>query len=128
MLRSVRDRLSVLSVTKGDVKVSATKKAIGAAGTPSAGDGSGADGATQATPNRLPELLRRLSDGDSGAVSSQILAPEYWANLVRERVAAVSPEGLDALLAPGVEAQDELDAVRIDAVELEQTRLVAHRE
>lgn len=104
ILRCVRDRLSVLSVTKGDVQVSATKKKAGPTGGAAAAQVEEKAEPRQAA-QRLPDLLKRLSDGDAGAVSPRILAPEYWEALVRERVsAAVSPAALAALSTAMAEA------------------------
>ena len=80
MARCVRDRLSVLSVTKGGVQVAATKKA------PAAATAAVDPPAAEPKAARLPDLLKRLSDGDVSAVSTRILSDDYWASLVRERL------------------------------------------
>jgi hypothetical protein len=76
--RCVRDRLSVLSVTRGGVRVTTSKKVAAA---PAA-----AEPPPPPKLARLPKLLRRLSEGDVSAVSPQLLSDDYWAALVRELV------------------------------------------
>ena len=95
ILRCVRDRLSVLSVTKGGVKVTATKRPVGqqqtsanAATSPDAAATVETDEASDGgeSESRLPEVLRRLEAGDVTLVSASVLSPDYWAALVRERI------------------------------------------
>jgi hypothetical protein len=93
MARCVRDRLSVLSVTRGGVQVSSVATAAPQKGVGHPGQAQGEEGEEEAETEeaqhdkaRLPELLRRLSDGDVSAVSSTILTAEYWSSLVRGRL------------------------------------------
>lgn len=114
IMRCVRDRLSVLSVTRGGVQVASSKPAA-PADAPSA-----APAPEPAKTALLPELLRRLSDGDVSAVADRILSPDYWSSLVRERVGPEAVSALELVLeapspSPAVDLavpSSELDAMR----------------
>jgi hypothetical protein len=84
VMRCVRDRLSVLSVTKGGVQVSATKKPAPATKKPTTDDDDAAASATAA--DRLPDALRRLEAGDTSLVAAAVLTDAYWAAFIRERL------------------------------------------
>lgn len=111
--RCVRDRLSVLSVTKGGVQVSATKKTAPATSGPAPAT---APAAPEPGPARLPDLLKRLSDGDVDAVSPRILEASYWEALVRAELSDADASLLMATVAPvrpdGTPAGADADATR----------------
>ena len=126
MARCVRDRLSVLSVTKGGVQVSATKKPASAKSTAAA---AAPAPAAEPAAARLPDLLKRLSDGDVSAVSARIIDPSYWADLVRASlgddaallVAPTAPPS-DALKSPATGAFDAAGELNVPSGELEAMR------
>lgn len=84
--RSVTDRLSVLAVTRGGVRLQAKKQPEPSAAPPTASsaavDREGtAPVAPDLEPDPEPELLRKvltqLSEGDTSGVSARVLEPEY---------------------------------------------------
>ena len=96
MVRSVRDRLTVIGVQSGTVQVQSSAKATvrqpsaltnapGAA--PDDDDASeDGDGATA----QLPKILQRLRDGDASAVSSRVRSAAFWRALAGDSLAKLS--------------------------------------
>ena len=91
--KSVRDRLSVLGVQRGDVKVAASAKKTSLPSEESATEEAeeGEDANERRAAPRLPGLLERLRDGDLTAVAARVRTAGYWRSLAGDALACSQP-------------------------------------